>query len=75
MRPAHRPFPFFLPHQPTRLTHTYTPNTPKTKTNPEIQLREKYGKAKYVPLDLRFKKTRAIRRRLTKHEVRGVRHP
>ena len=39
----------------------------KTKIN---QLREKYGKAKYVPLDLRFKKTRAIRRRLTKHEVR-----
>lgn len=28
-----------------------------------------YAKSKYVPLDLRPKKTRAIRRRLTKHEA------
>jgi large subunit ribosomal protein L35e len=31
-------------------------------------LRLKYAKSKYVPTDLREKKTRAIRRRLTKHE-------
>ncbi|KAF7790807.1 hypothetical protein EIP86_001764 [Pleurotus ostreatoroseus] len=31
-------------------------------------LRELYKKKKYTPLDLRPKKTRAIRRRLTKHE-------
>ncbi|PSR72918.1 hypothetical protein EW026_g7054 [Hermanssonia centrifuga] len=31
-------------------------------------LRELYKKKKYAPLDLRTKKTRAIRRRLTKHE-------
>ncbi|GJE83996.1 ribosomal protein L29 [Phanerochaete sordida] len=31
-------------------------------------LRELYKKKKYAPLDLRVKKTRAIRRRLTKHE-------
>lgn len=36
-----------------------------------LQLREKYGTLKYVPTDLRFKKTRAIRRRLTKKEVRA----
>lgn len=34
-----------------------------------VQLREKYGHGKYVPTDLRYKKTRAIRRRLTKNEV------
>ncbi|KAI9063221.1 ribosomal protein L35 [Trametes sanguinea] len=32
-------------------------------------LREFYKKKKYMPLDLRPKKTRAIRRRLTKHEA------
>jgi large subunit ribosomal protein L35e len=32
-------------------------------------LREVYKKKKYLPLDLRPKKTRAIRRRLTKHQV------
>ncbi|KAF8559110.1 ribosomal protein L29 [Imleria badia] len=32
-------------------------------------LREYYKNKKYLPLDLRPKKTRAIRRRLTKHEV------
>ena len=32
------------------------------------KLREKFAGSKYVPLDLRRKKTRAIRRRLTKHE-------
>ncbi|TFK28742.1 60S ribosomal protein L35 [Coprinopsis marcescibilis] len=31
-------------------------------------LREYYKDKKYLPLDLRTKKTRAIRRRLTKHE-------
>jgi len=31
-------------------------------------LREFYKDKKYLPLDLRPKKTRAIRRRLTKHE-------
>ncbi|KAI0796649.1 ribosomal protein L35 [Abortiporus biennis] len=31
-------------------------------------LRELYKNKKYAPLDLRTKKTRAIRRRLTKHE-------
>ncbi|GLJ10332.1 hypothetical protein SUGI_0126330, partial [Cryptomeria japonica] len=32
-------------------------------------LREAYKKRKYMPLDLRPKKTRAIRRRLTKHQA------
>ncbi|KDR83742.1 hypothetical protein GALMADRAFT_54678 [Galerina marginata CBS 339.88] len=32
-------------------------------------LREYYKDKKYIPLDLRPKKTRAIRRRLTKHEA------
>ncbi|KAF8138285.1 ribosomal protein L29 [Boletus edulis] len=32
-------------------------------------LREWYKNKKYLPLDLRPKKTRAIRRRLTKHEA------
>ncbi|KIM90796.1 hypothetical protein PILCRDRAFT_94496 [Piloderma croceum F 1598] len=32
-------------------------------------LREYYKDKKYLPLDLRAKKTRAIRRRLTKHET------
>merc|ERR1711998_171474 len=31
-------------------------------------LRQHYAGLKYAPLDLRVKKTRAIRRRLTKHE-------
>ena len=31
--------------------------------------REKYAKAKYMPLDLRPQKTRKLRRRLTKHQV------
>jgi hypothetical protein len=35
------------------------------------QLRERYAKGKYIPTDLRYKKTRAIRRRLTKKEVRN----
>eukprot|EP00245_Coleochaete_scutata_P007904 TRINITY_DN23709_c0_g1_i1.p2 TRINITY_DN23709_c0_g1~~TRINITY_DN23709_c0_g1_i1.p2 ORF type:complete len:140 (-),score=41.56 TRINITY_DN23709_c0_g1_i1:620-991(-) len=36
-----------------------------TKAN----LREAYAKKKYLPLDLRPKKTRAIRRRLTKYQA------
>lgn len=32
-------------------------------------LRDAYKNKKYLPLDLRPKKTRAIRRRLTKHQV------
>lgn len=32
-------------------------------------LREAYKNKKFLPLDLRPKKTRAIRRRLTKHQV------
>ncbi|KAG7998768.1 hypothetical protein I3843_01G272600 [Carya illinoinensis] len=32
-------------------------------------LREVYKKKKYLPLDLRPKKTRAIRRRLTRHQA------
>merc|ERR1711881_704819 len=32
-------------------------------------LRQHYATLKYAPLDLRAKKTRAIRRRLTKHEA------
>lgn len=35
-------------------------------------LREAYKNKKYLPLDLRPKKTRAIRRRLTKHQVHLV---
>ncbi|KAF8655318.1 hypothetical protein AX16_003215 [Volvariella volvacea WC 439] len=42
-----------------------------TVTNQKARqnLREYYKKKKYLPLDLRPKKTRAIRRRLTKHEA------
>jgi len=36
--------------------------------NQRHQLRLFYAKKKHIPLDLRAKKTRAIRRRLTKHE-------
>ncbi|KAH7097425.1 60S ribosomal protein L35 [Auriculariales sp. MPI-PUGE-AT-0066] len=41
-----------------------------TVTNAKARqhLREFYKGKKYLPLDLRYKKTRAIRRRLTKHE-------
>ncbi|KZV81169.1 putative ribosomal protein L35, partial [Exidia glandulosa HHB12029] len=41
-----------------------------TVTNAKARqnLREFYKGKKYMPLDLRYKKTRAIRRRLTKHE-------
>ncbi|KAH9570655.1 hypothetical protein CY35_02G052700 [Sphagnum magellanicum] len=35
----------------------------------KASLREAYSKKKYLPLDLRPKKTRAIRRRLTKHQL------
>lgn len=34
----------------------------------KAHLREFYGKSKYMPKDLRAKKTRAIRRALTHHE-------
>ncbi|RAL37441.1 hypothetical protein DM860_000135 [Cuscuta australis] len=36
-------------------------------------LRSAYQNKKYLPLDLRPKKTRAIRRRLTKHQVFKIR--
>ena len=32
-------------------------------------LKDLFGNKKYVPMDLRVKKTRAIRRRLTKHQA------
>ncbi|XP_024392096.1 large ribosomal subunit protein uL29 [Physcomitrium patens] len=35
----------------------------------KASLREAYSKKKYIPIDLRPKKTRAIRRRLTKHQA------
>lgn len=38
-------------------------------SNQRQQLRLFYAKKKYLPLDLRPKQTRAIRRRLTKHEA------
>ncbi|KAF8897532.1 60S ribosomal protein L35 [Infundibulicybe gibba] len=34
-----------------------------------LNLREYYKPKKYLPLDLRAKKTRAIRRRMSKHEL------
>ena len=37
--------------------------------NQRSALKEAYAKKKYVPIDLRVKKTRAIRRKLTKHQV------
>ncbi|KAG8533276.1 60S ribosomal protein L35 [Bacidia gigantensis] len=40
--------------------------------NQRSQLRLFYAKKKYLPLDLRPKQTRAIRRRLTKHEATRV---
>ncbi|KAL6717929.1 hypothetical protein ACLMJK_004014 [Lecanora helva] len=41
-------------------------------SNQRQQLRIFYAKKKYLPLDLRPKKTRAIRRRLTQHEANLV---
>ena len=41
-------------------------------SNQRQQLRLFYAKKKYLPLDLRPKKTRAIRRRLSKHEATRV---
>lgn len=38
----------------------------------KANLREAFSKKKYLPLDLRTKKTRAIRRRLTPTQVRRV---
>ena len=38
-------------------------------SNQRQQLRLFYAKKKYLPLDLRPKKTRAIRRRLSRHEA------
>ncbi|XP_024369706.1 large ribosomal subunit protein uL29 [Physcomitrium patens] len=35
----------------------------------KASLREAYSKKKFLPIDLRPKKTRAIRRRLTKHQA------
>ena len=40
--------------------------------NQKAALRAAYKKAKLLPLDLRPKKTRAIRRRLTKHQVNSL---
>lgn len=37
--------------------------------NQRAQLRIFYKNKKYLPLDLRAKQTRAIRRRMTKHEA------
>lgn len=37
--------------------------------NQRAALKEEFAKKKYVPIDLRAKKTRAIRRRLTKHQA------
>jgi fatty acid desaturase len=52
-----------IPSHVSRHTH----NTHTTHTQ---QLREKYaGEGKFMPIDLREKKTRAIRRRLTKEQV------
>ncbi|KAK9671888.1 hypothetical protein RND81_12G061800 [Saponaria officinalis] len=41
----------------------------KIKVKQKSALREAYKNKKYLPLDLRPKKTRAIRRRLTKHQM------
>ncbi|WZZ42145.1 hypothetical protein YC2023_038404 [Brassica napus] len=40
-----------------------------TSQKQKSALREAYKNKKFIPLDLRSKKTRAIRRRLTKHQV------
>ncbi|GAU45789.1 hypothetical protein TSUD_86920, partial [Trifolium subterraneum] len=47
---------------PNKLSKIFNINKQKTA------LREAYKHKKYLPLDLRPKKTRAIRRRLTKHQ-------
>jgi hypothetical protein len=49
----------------TSITRVLTVISQKQKS----ALREAYKKKKLLPLDLRPKKTRAIRRRLTKHQV------
>ncbi|KAG5402283.1 hypothetical protein IGI04_016890 [Brassica rapa subsp. trilocularis] len=41
----------------------------KIKVKQKLALREAYKTKKFLPLDLRPKKTRAIRRRLTKHQA------
>ncbi|KAG8970452.1 60S ribosomal protein L35 [Tulasnella sp. 419] len=46
------------------IARVLTVNNAKAREN----LREFYKGKKYLPLDLRYKKTRAIRRRLTPHE-------
>nr|CAB3446644.1 unnamed protein product [Digitaria exilis] len=45
------------------------PNKLSKMFKQKAALREAYKKKKLLPLDLRPKKTRAIRRRLTKHQV------
>lgn len=37
--------------------------------NCDVQLKEHFAEAKYIPTDLRIKKTRAMRRALTKEQV------
>lgn len=52
-------------------THSLCAIPPALPLSPFLgQLREAYGTKKYVPTDLRPKRTRAIRRRLSKREVR-----
>ncbi|KAH7847475.1 hypothetical protein Vadar_026458 [Vaccinium darrowii] len=50
---------------------SFRPLARKSDIGPSIitALREVYKNKKYLPLDMRPKKTRAIRRRLTKHQV------
>ena len=56
----------------TRCSHDLRKSIARVLTvinqNQRSQLRLFYAKKKYLPLDLRPKQTRAIRRRLTKHE-------
>ncbi|CAL5035526.1 unnamed protein product [Urochloa decumbens] len=49
----------------TSIAHVHTVISQKQKA----ALREAYKKKKWLPIDLRPKKTRAIRRRLTKHQT------
>jgi large subunit ribosomal protein L35e len=66
-------FPREIWHTDIEISHDVRKSIARVLTvissNQRAQLRLFYKNKKYVPLDLRPKQTRAIRRRLTKHEA------
>ena len=57
--------------QPARWPHGTTRTYARSLWGVPFQFRKDYGTSKYVPVDLRRKRTRAIRRALTVKEVRA----